>query len=703
MLQDIVQTFLALVLLPLFILAPGYVIGWAGNLLDFRSRRLITRLLLGTVLSVAVVPAFTYLVARITHLQTLWWIFVPFWFSFFWLILPDLRSIKLPQERWTRWAIGLTLFWVILAIFSLIDLQFDQELFFNVVAFDWSHRVAITDTISRTGIPPVNPFFFPGEPVYVSYYYFWSIIPALLTQLMGGVISSRIAFLAASIWCGVALRAVAALYLRFQGSEGKTEIGSRSASAFFLFFITGLDIIFIAILLTKVPDFPGIAEAWNSSSEITSWTDLTFWVPNHLGSLIACITSFLIIQSITPQTTTRKRIILCALAGIGLTSALGMSIYVILVFAAFWGLWFLMTLIMKDLRFKAIWLVLAGLFGLIFAFPFLFDTWNNREITSTGASLFSLGIRPIFIIESSSLVQNVIHSQFWLNLIHFIFLPVNYFIELGFFMLASLLYIQSMYKDSKARQYLKIDLLLLLTSLFICSFLKSTIIPNNDLGWRGILPAQFILLIWSANALPGILSHVSGKLKPTQALPISKSVQFALLLTFLIGLSSTLFDLFHLRFFFVMYDKQVWLTSQGGVYPPRDFGGEIYSLRQTYQFINDEYPKDFKIQNNPTVPDIDLPQGLYADRQSVVAGLGATTYGVPQNEYHAFADLISPIFLDPTIPSGTVKSLCTHYSIDLIIVIKNDPVWSEPKSWIWLQQPVFETSHTRVFLCETIR
>jgi hypothetical protein len=152
-----------------------------------------------------------------------------------------------------------------------------------------------------------------------------------------------------------------------------------------------------------------------------------------------------------------------------------------------------------------------------------------------------------------------------------------------------------------------------------------------------------------------------------------------------------------------MYDKQVWLTSQGGVYPPRDFGGEVYSLRQTYQFINDQYPKDIKIQNNPTVPDIDLPQGLYADRQSVVAGLGATTYGVPQNKYHAFAGLISPIFLDPTIPSRTVKSLCAHYSIDLIIVIKNDPVWSDPKSWIWLQQPVFETSHTRVFVCETIR
>jgi hypothetical protein len=300
-------------------------------------------------------------------------------------------------------------------------------------------------------------------------------------------------------------------------------------------------------------------------------------------------------------------------------------------------------------------------------------------------------------------VQNLIQSKFLLNLIHFIFLPINYFLELGFFILAALLYFQSSYKDLKARQYMRIDLLLLFTSLFICSFLKSTIIPNNDLGWRGILPAQFILLIWSANALPRILSQVSGKLTNSLSFTISKSVQFALLLTFFIGLSSSLFDLLHLRFFFVMFDKQVWLTSQGGVYPPRDFGGEVFSLRQTYQFINDRYPNDIKIQNNPTVPDIDLPQGLYANRQSVVAGPGATTYGVPANEYHAFADLISPIFLDPTIPSETVKSICTNDLIDIILVIKNDPVWSDPHSWIWLQQPIFETSHTRVFRCGTIR
>jgi len=38
MLQDLALSAIALLLFPLFLLAPGYVLGWGANLLDFRQR-----------------------------------------------------------------------------------------------------------------------------------------------------------------------------------------------------------------------------------------------------------------------------------------------------------------------------------------------------------------------------------------------------------------------------------------------------------------------------------------------------------------------------------------------------------------------------------------------------------------------------------------------------------------------------------------
>ena len=52
-----------LVLLP-FMIAPGYVAGWAFDLFEFRKRRPILRLILAPPLSVAICPMLSYLLAR---------------------------------------------------------------------------------------------------------------------------------------------------------------------------------------------------------------------------------------------------------------------------------------------------------------------------------------------------------------------------------------------------------------------------------------------------------------------------------------------------------------------------------------------------------------------------------------------------------------------------------------------------------------
>ena len=39
--------------------------------------------------------------------------------------------------------------------------------------------------------------------------------------------------------------------------------------------------------------------------------------------------------------------------------------------------------------------------------------------------------------------------------------------------------------------------LMVVSSVLACTFLRSNAITSNDLGWRGFMIAQFILLLWA--------------------------------------------------------------------------------------------------------------------------------------------------------------------------------------------------------------
>jgi len=43
---------------------------------------------------------------------------------------------------------------------------------------------------------------------------------------------------------------------------------------------------------------------------------------------------------------------------------------------------------------------------------------------------------------------------------------------------------------------------MLTTSVVICTFVRSSVISYNDLGWRGFMIAQFVLILWSVEFWP---------------------------------------------------------------------------------------------------------------------------------------------------------------------------------------------------------
>jgi hypothetical protein len=65
-------------------------------------------------------------------------------------------------------------------------------------------------------------------------------------------------------------------------------------------------------------------------------------------------------------------------------------------------------------------------------------------------------------------------------------------LELGFFLGAGLVWWRK--RRARAESLTRNELptvLMILTTAAICAFLRSTVIDNNDLGWRGFLVAQF--------------------------------------------------------------------------------------------------------------------------------------------------------------------------------------------------------------------
>ena len=229
MLADLGLTLVALCLFPLFVLVPGYTLAWLANLFDFRRRSPEFRVALSVPLSIAVCPILTYLAGRFGSMQTVWWLFAALWLCFLTILVRTSGTVNLTGFfKRNRTVIAIAAVWVGVALLSLVDLQFGDRLYFSTTALDYSVRTEFIHSITTTGIPPANPFFYPGRPVPIRYHYFWLLICSLVEQAGGSWVGPRQAWIAGAIWCGIGLLALVALYLRLVCYRGAASFRHRA-------------------------------------------------------------------------------------------------------------------------------------------------------------------------------------------------------------------------------------------------------------------------------------------------------------------------------------------------------------------------------------------------------------------------------------------------------------------------------------------
>lgn len=673
-LQDILGAALAFCLFPLVIVFPGYVVGWVLDIFDFKHRQPFVRLGIGLILSFAVSPILLHLTSSLLSFNFALLALTGFAAAFALIVLKD-KIVSLSETKGNvKTFIWIGIAWAVFAILSLVNIQWGDKLFFSVTSFDQTTRVSVIEAMTRTGIPPINPGYYPGHPVQLTFlYYFWYILDSMIDAMGGHYVDARAALNASSAWAGLALMAVIALYLRQRDANRGDSIWRSARIGIGLLVVSGLDIFPIILLMARTGQIVGSVDVWNTW--IPSWIASALWVPHHVASLIAGLSAVMLAQSARGKSTSKQFAIL-AIAGLGFASALGLSIYVSLVFIVFWGIWLLAIFLQKVDRSLILPMIFSGIAAILLTSPFLMGLFQGGG----GGGQFPIIFEIRTFLQLESFVKG--WPPIARSLIMLAALPINYLFELGFFFMAGLYWFKIKDKNIlQSNPFYQVEILLLVVAFLIGSCLRSTLITSNDLGWRAWLPGQFVLLIWGVD----VLEKLVFTSKPVSSFTGESGKNRNLLLVFLsIGILTSVMDSVLLR--------TAWPVMTGV-----EVTRKYYSARLTYDYLRENIPANVITQNNP-LNYIDRPSGLYGTHQMVIAD--RTSYGVPLDVFNKLVDEVSPIFINRNVNNWQfIDRVCRKHSIEILILENSDPIWESFAILRGQRLALYENAHYALFAC----
>ena len=691
-LQDILGSSLAWVLFSLIFIAPGALVGGFLDLFDFRRRSPALQVAIAIVLSMAISPIISFWVYHFMSGAATIALFILIGVASA-IILLRIRqpSAGAESKRLGRTALLIAAGWVVFSILFLVDIQWGARLYYNNISYDFTTRAAIINAMTRTGVPPINPSYYPGHPVRLTYlYYFWYIPGSVVAQMGSPVISGYTAMIGSVSWCGLGLMAVIALYLRLRDTGGNVKVGRSALLGIGLLLISGVDVLpallqMITTRLTSGGAYPdGDIEHWNE--QITAWIGSVAWAPHHVAALIACLAAVMLIHTIRGQTAPRQ-LGGCVVAGLALASAIGLSVYVTLIFVFFWGLWMGVFLLQRESR-LSLFMALTGALAVSLASPFLAGLAAGNASPALHGLPVTLSVRsfiPALLLFSKA-------PPAVLNLVFLLLLPINYLMELGFFFVTGLLWIRQHWRESwKQNPFHVSEILLLAVTAFAGSFVQSTTLASNDLGWRAWLPGQFVLLVWSVDVLGELFP---GGWRNSRQGSAAARIFRPLRVFAVLGLLTTITDVVLLRTWPMLVDAGI-TGFPSSLSPDRQLGKRTFAARQAYEYIDLYTPADILIQDNPADL-LNRPIGLYSDRAIAISG--HTAFGVPAQELRRRVSSISKIFAS-NANWAEIDQDCASNSVNVMIATDLDAVWKELPALEQRRDPLYQNQYYAVFEC----
>ena len=691
MAADVRGSLLAILIFPLFVWAPGYALGFAFNLFEFRNRSAAFRAVIGLPLAIALCPILTYFVGRCGSMRMAQGLYLAVDLALLAILAFHAkdgwaRRPRLP-DGWVFFAVTISV-WLLVTLFYLVDVQAGDRLYYPTNSVDYSIRATLIHSITTTGVPPQNPLFLASPPAALRYHYFWLMTCSLVNRLGSPWVSARHAEIGGAFWCGIGLMALLAACLRLFVANSEVSLARRLRTGVLLMGITGLDILpgmFLLFLFARGQmDFvlPSL-ECWN---EYVDWfLHSAIWSPHAIAALIAAVTGFLLLWHGASKTGWASWARYGLLAGAAFASAAGTSIWFTFSFAAFLCVWTAICIGKRWWREVTV-LAIAGVTCCALAYPYLHDL----GISPTAGSPIHFTVRAF---SMTALVPMWPGMPGWLRLIlvNGSLLPLNYALEFGFFFfIAGVKWRQYRASGEPPSRQGAACLTMLVTSALICTFLRSDVNGTNDLAWKGFLPAQFVLLLWAVDLWPrrDRLSFLSARRKRLLTVCI------------VLGAAGTVYEIGIVRFYLILADRGV-LPTLSWMAPDRQFGKRNYAVRAAYEWVRSTTPETATLQYNPDVHQQVTDAMLYSDRRFVAADRDCdTTYGGDPRLCAPIMTRLNRLYPAAGQPAGiSVAEVCHDLPIDVIIVKDTDPVWSDPHSWVWTVRPVFSDAYMRLFSC----
>jgi hypothetical protein len=439
----------AVLIFPLVIWVPGWLVAKHGNVLNFDKLPLPSRLALPLLLSMAVSPVLVYLSARYLGPTGVWSIYAMIWLlaagSLAWRWRHFFESIREVFED--HWRGGLVLLaWVLGCSFAVIDLILPHDIFRNLNILDSTAHVAFTDSITRTGVPPANPFTYPGHSLQLFYYYYWYLVCSFVDQLGGAWIPARAAVQAGSIYIGLAVAGLVVVFTNLL--QGRTwfpgGVRRNATLGWILLAVTGLDLIpwtFLHLIHRYFQLGPGggmSLEHWNE--QVTAWMGAVVMSPHHPAALVIGLTAILFLLHLCDgELHGWSWWIHVVLIGVAMSSAAGVSLYVTMALGLGLVIWMFWMLKDGGQGRGLLGLVIAGTLALALYAPFALELRASSKIESVP---LQLSVRAFEVTDYwlPSIVKALKQWPASRYVLRLLFLPLNYFFEFGYFAATAILY-----------------------------------------------------------------------------------------------------------------------------------------------------------------------------------------------------------------------------------------------------------------------
>jgi hypothetical protein len=707
MVKDVLGSLLAVLAFSSLLYAPGYIVAHATNLFGFRRLDFAARSLWAVACSFMVMPIAAYFLGHIFGLNGVVCIM-----GVCTLTVPLLLLTGTGRADWSatdrRTTALLVLGWTAFALLMLVEFQVGHKLYFSVVMADRSYRIAFTDAVVRTGIPPSNPLYFSGAPAAMRYYYFWYVLCAAVVKFAH--VTAQQSFIASTIWAGFGLLATTKLYTMHFFRWGRRQ----QWIALGLLAVTGADLIPALGNMLGQPSLNGDIEWW-SVDPIDAWPDSLLWVPHHVASVLCCLLAFLFLWRTLEPISCRARRIALTLAALACASAFGLSVYVSFGFALLMASWMVWIAIRRYPGRRELW-ISSAISTAISAFalgPFLYELLCTMPKAYAAdlcppQHMFTFSVRRMIdsgLLTDTAIFTKLNHSHPVLldQAIRLLLLVPGLAIELGLYGAALVLLLRSK-RLSEAMQDHAFDTSLFFTisGLVMSLFISSSVISNNDFGYRAVMLPQFFLTLLTAQVLAAWWApSQQAVIVPT---PGNRRLLYGL---FYLGIAGSLYGAVLLRAW------QPYVEH----FTARRFGQlseDDFEIREAFAKLHSVAPRDAVVSFRPidSEPDrqneVMTPNEFYqrmlvmnAGRQFLNAeGKCAVHFGGDESKCQAIQTATAALYASPAPNADIARSYCSLFGVSYLILSHRDPNWSQAMGWpvklpIVAAQPGF-----RIFRCK---